>query len=148
MWTFECFHVCASCTLCGFIAHAARVYQSILTSSTLPLRGAVTGFDANLMWVAALGCSPDRCRRMSTHNTDSLLQARLYGTCHSFLWAAHYTGARLAVTYWMCITTFPQTNHGWPTILSLQIQTGKWNTMSIMYSIIKFGFTYQHLDDS
>lgn len=47
---------------------SARVYQAILTSSfTQPLRGAVSGFGADLLWVAALGCRPDWCRQMNTH---------------------------------------------------------------------------------
>lgn len=67
------------CSTCCCIAVSARVYQSVLDSSfILQLRGAVSGFSAHLLLLTALGCSPDRCRWMRTHNTDSLLQDMLY----------------------------------------------------------------------
>lgn len=95
--------ICSRC-----ISMSARIYQSILTSSlTPPLRGAVSGFGADVVRVAALGCSPDRCRRMSTHITDSLLQARLYGMATVSFGQA--TVQSLGITY-VCVCVYPKGN--------------------------------------
>lgn len=58
--------------------------------------------------MAALGCSPDRCRWMSTHTQHRFSapsKALRYG--HSFLWPGHGKVMGTGIIR-MCITTFPK----------------------------------------